>query len=77
MTAEQQLAEADRHIAEAEVHILRQRTLIEQLVADGHDTAEAEAVLATLLASLEALRAHRATILAEVPAGQEDRGGSS
>ena len=42
---EQDLAEVDRHIAEAEKRIARQSAFMDRLARDGQDTAEAHAVL--------------------------------
>jgi hypothetical protein len=49
---EEHLAMAERHVAEGEVHLLRQRRLVSDLRRDGHDTAESE----KFLAQLEALQ---------------------
>jgi Fe2+ or Zn2+ uptake regulation protein len=65
---EQHLLLADQHIVEAEMRVTRQRVLIDEMVAAGHDTALAEALLTTLLQALNGMRAHRATILAEAVA---------
>jgi hypothetical protein len=72
--AERHLPQADRHITEGEARVARQRALVGELAADGHDAAMAEGLLATMLASLARMREHRATILAEVAA---ERGESS
>jgi hypothetical protein len=50
---EEHLAMAERHAAEGEVHLLRQRQLVSELRRDGHDTTQSE----MLLASFEALQA--------------------
>ena len=50
---EQHLLLADRHIAEAEARVTRQRVLIDELARDSHDTVLAEALLATLLTALD------------------------
>jgi hypothetical protein len=60
------LAQADRHIAEAEARIARQHRLIAGLNANGHDTSVAEALLATMEAVLRTGRDHRTTILWEI-----------
>jgi len=41
----ERLAQTDRHIATAEQHITKQRLLIDNLRADGHDTKVAEEML--------------------------------
>lgn len=42
------LAMAKRHVAEGEEHVERQKMLIAELARDGHDTAVAQKLLATL-----------------------------
>jgi hypothetical protein len=39
------LSTADRHVAEGEMHVERQRILVENLARDRHDTKQAEALL--------------------------------
>jgi hypothetical protein len=65
---ERHLLLADQHIVDDEARVARQRVLTDELATDGHDTALAEAVLTTLLQALDGMRAHRATILAEIAA---------
>jgi hypothetical protein len=43
------LAKAERHVAQANVIIGRQRSLVAELERDGHDTAAARGLLATFL----------------------------
>jgi len=50
---EEYLAMAERHVAEGEVHLLRQRQLVSDLRRNGHDATESE----KFLAQLEALQA--------------------
>jgi hypothetical protein len=76
MASQKDLALADRHIAEAEQHITRQRSLIEQLAAAGREIAQAETVLKTMLATLEQLQAHRCTILDRLASGDASKPGS-
>ncbi|MGX1164257.1 hypothetical protein AB7M16_000523 [Bradyrhizobium sp. USDA 372] len=45
---QQHLALAQRHASMGEKHIARQESLIAELDRDGHDTAEARKILATL-----------------------------
>lgn len=40
----EEVAEAERHVAEGEEHLSRQRAVIDRLGFDGHDTAKAEAL---------------------------------
>jgi uncharacterized coiled-coil protein SlyX len=60
---ERHLAEADRHIADVEARVARQQQVIEHLSAGGHDTTEAELLLANFAAILETAREHRQLIL--------------
>ena len=39
------LAQAERHVAQGDGHILRQRALIDRLHRDGHETSVAEDLL--------------------------------
>ncbi len=69
---ERHLAQADRHLAETEARLARQRALIGELKADGHDTAKAEELLATMLVTFDLMRAHRATIVDKVAAERDE-----
>ena len=44
-TIERHLAEAERHVALGEKNIANQRRVLENLLRDGHDTAEPEKLL--------------------------------
>jgi hypothetical protein len=44
----QHLAQAERHVAEGDQHLLRQEELIAELDRDGHDTEKARVILDTL-----------------------------
>jgi len=46
-TIEQHLAQAERHVAEGESYVERQRQIVAELERDGHDAATAKALLAT------------------------------
>ena len=59
----EQLALADRHIAEAKERIAEQRRLIEQMAENGQDTAQAERMLRDFEAVLEQFYVHRQLIL--------------
>ena len=52
---------AERHVAEAERHVERQRTLLEELICDKHERmlGDAQKVLEVLEQSLKLARAHR------------------
>lgn len=62
---DEHLVQAQRHVGEAEQRVAQQRRLIAQLAADGHDTAEAEKFLETLIQALAAMREHLQLIQAE------------
>ncbi|KRQ12198.1 MULTISPECIES: hypothetical protein [Bradyrhizobium] len=57
------LAQSDRHIATAEQHITKQRLLLDNLRAEGHDTKVAEEMLTGFEHNLKTLREHRAIIV--------------
>jgi hypothetical protein len=59
--AEEDIAEAERHIAAARQRIVRQEELLESLRRDGHGTRAAEALLKTMRDSLETLERVRKT----------------
>jgi hypothetical protein len=44
----QHLAQAERHVVEGQRHVTKQEALIAELDQDGHDTTEAQKMLATL-----------------------------
>ena len=58
-----QLVETDRHIAECEAYIAKQRDLIERAIQQGRSTEVAEETLETLEASLRALERQRQRLL--------------
>jgi hypothetical protein len=53
------LVETDRHIAECEAYIAKQRDLIERAIQQGRSTEVAEETLEALEASLRALERQR------------------
>ena len=57
------LAQADRHIAQANGCIARQRLIIDRLAAAGLPTADAWSTLMVFEETLRALERHRAMIL--------------
>ncbi len=66
MTASQRdLDTIDRHIAEAEEEIRRQRELVEQLRTSGRSTIaeEAEQLLSKMIDALEEMKEHRRMII--------------
>ncbi len=66
MTPQEELVQADRHIAEGEARLGNQAKLIANLAADGHDTALAEELLTTMEMTLTTMRGHRNLILREI-----------
>jgi hypothetical protein len=57
------LVETDRHIAECEAYIAKQRDLIERAIQQGRSTEVAEETLEALEASLRALERQRQRLL--------------
>jgi hypothetical protein len=60
------LADAVRHIADGEVRLNDQETLVRRLAADGHDRTAAQKLLDTFRDTLATMRMHRALILQEL-----------
>jgi hypothetical protein len=60
------LAMTDRHVAEGEQHIARQRVLIDELERDGHDTKSAIELLSVLEQTQAMHVAHRDRIRADL-----------
>lgn len=60
------LALANRHIAEAEVRIRHQRRILRNLGRAGHDTTQAEALLDAMLVTLEQFEIHRKLIVSDL-----------
>jgi hypothetical protein len=60
------LAMAERHVAEGEIHLSQQKALIAELDRDGHDTPDAQAILATMLATQRLHMEDRDRILKEL-----------
>ena len=63
---QQPLAMAERHVALGEHHLARQEALIAELDRDGHDTADALKLLATMRATQRLHRQERNRLLAEL-----------
>jgi hypothetical protein len=59
MTYDQELTQADQHIANAEDRILRQFQRIERMKAHRQDTTDAEALVRVMKLSLALLQDHR------------------
>ena len=60
------LAQVDRHIAECEAHIARQREIIQDVVEQGHPADLAEGMLRALGESLRAFERHRQVTLERI-----------
>jgi phage-related minor tail protein len=60
------LAQADRHIAEGERRSAEQQRLIEQIAEAGQSTAEAKRLLWNFEETLDQFRVHRQLILDEM-----------
>ena len=60
---ERKLVEIDRHIAECEAYIAKQRELIERAIQRGRSTEVAETTLEALEASLRAFERQRRLLL--------------
>jgi hypothetical protein len=63
---QQELADATHHIVEGHARIARQRELVGQLSADGHDVTEADKLLRTMVEGLEAIQVRRQQIVREL-----------
>jgi hypothetical protein len=60
------LAQANHHIARAEASFTRQKILIKQLAADGHDTTVAQRWLLLIADTLQIMREHRQILLSRL-----------
>jgi hypothetical protein len=63
------LAMAERHVTEGEIHLSRQRALVAEWDRDGHDTADARAILATMLETQRLHVEDRDRMLKELSSG--------
>ena len=53
--------------AEGELRVKRQRQLLEDLLARGHNTARAQSLLVTMMTSLELMRKHWSLLEQDLP----------
>jgi hypothetical protein len=60
------LAHVDRHIAECQSHIARQREIIQDAVEQGHPADLAEGMLRAMEESLRAFERHRQVVLERI-----------
>ena len=65
MTSAEELQQASHHLAEIDEHISAQRSLVEQLRAECHETAESEHLLKSLLEAQLFALAHRRLAIKE------------
>jgi hypothetical protein len=64
--AQKYLAQANRHIAELNIQIVRQRVIIKDAVDTGHRFEMAESLLDALEGSLRIFEKHRELILSQL-----------
>jgi len=64
--AQEHLAQANRHIAELNVQIVRQRVIIKDVLATGQRLEMAESLLDALEGSLRIFEKHRVLILGQL-----------
>jgi hypothetical protein len=62
----QDLATANRHIAEGQAQIAQQATLVGKLTADGQDATNARHLLRFMQRNLDLLNAHRQQIMSRL-----------
>ena len=60
------LQTSEKHVVQGEVHLTRQRLLIQRMSRDGHDTQQARELLAVLEKSQAMNLAERARLLTEL-----------
>ena len=63
--AQKYLAQANRHIAELKVQIVRQRVIVKDALDTGHRSQMAESLLDALEVSLRIFEKHRELILSQ------------
>jgi septal ring factor EnvC (AmiA/AmiB activator) len=63
MDDDEQLAEAERNIAQTKERIREQKERVARLTSKGHNTREAQRLLNALTATLRVFERHRQTIL--------------
>ena len=67
----QDLATADRHIAEGEARIAQQAEIVRELGADGHDTAS-RSLLRFMQRNLDVMNVHRQLIVRELSCASDE-----
>jgi hypothetical protein len=69
----QDLAAADRHIAEGQARIAQQAHVLCALDEDGQDTTDAQNLLRVMQESLDAMTAHRRQIVRDLTCAPDER----
>jgi hypothetical protein len=69
----QELAVADRDVADGQARIARQAEILCELDADGQDTTDAQNLLRVLQQSLDAMNAHRQQIVRELSYASDEQ----
>jgi hypothetical protein len=69
----QDLAAADRHIAEGQARIAQQADVVCALDADGDETTDAQNLLRVMQESLDAMNAQRQQIVRELICAPDER----
>ena len=69
----QELAVADRHVADGQARIARQAEILCELDADGQDTTDAQNLLRVLQQSLDAMNADRQQIVRELSYASDEQ----
>jgi hypothetical protein len=70
---QQELADAERHLAEGHERIARQAEVVRQLDRHGHDTTDAENPLREMETALAAMGAHREQIVRELSRASDEQ----
>ena len=68
----QDLATADRHIAEGEARIAQQAEIVRELGADGHDTANARSLLRFMQRNLDVMNSTASRSLRELSCASDE-----
>jgi DNA-binding protein YbaB len=69
---QQELAQADRHIAEGNGRIARQAEVVRELNRHGHDTTQAQSLLQAMKDAVTAMDTHRQQIVRELTRASDE-----
>ena len=69
---QQELAQADRHIAEGNGRIARQVEVLRELDRHGHDTTHAQSLLQVMKDAVAAMDTHRQQIVRELSRASDE-----